>query len=131
MKKLLNYIITSAFGLFVAAMILVGLGTFTQTSKSVIFGDLADAFFVPGVVILGIGLLLFASNGGAFDMLRYSVIKLFTLFRRDLTKVKYRTFYDYRKAQSEHKRSFLYMLVVGAVFLVLAVVFFILYRTAS
>ena len=131
MKKLLSYIFTSLFGLIVAVLILVGLGTFAQTDKHIIFGNLSDAFFVPGVVIFGLGALVFASNGGAFDMLRYAVIKLFDLFKRDLTKVKFRTFYDYREAQKEKNRSFTFMLIVGAAFLVLAAVFLILYKSAA
>ena len=89
--------------------------------------DLSDAFFVPGIVMLCFGVLVFATNGGTFDMLAFGVIKMFDLFKKDLTKVKYRTFYDYRKAQNEKKRSFLHLIIIGAGFLIVGVVFLIVY----
>lgn len=130
MKKSLKYIITAAVGLLTALLILVGKGTFSQTNPNIIYADLSDAFFVPGVIILSFGVLVFASNGGAFDMLTFAVIKLFDLLKRDMTKVKYRTFYDYRKAkEGRSNKSFAYIMIVGAALTVVAAVFLILYKT--
>lgn len=116
MKKFWKYFITALVGLVAALLILVLKGTY-----------LSDALFVPGVLLLGVGTLLFASNGGAFDMLAFGVIKLLDLYKRDLTKVKYRTFYDYRQAQKDKKRSFDYLLIVGAAMVVVASVFWIVH----
>ena len=90
--------------------------------------DLCDAFFVPGVIMLCFGLLVFATNGGAFDMLAFSVIKLFDLFKRDLTKSKYRTFYDYREVQKEKNRQFVSFIIIGGGFLLVGIVFWLVYR---
>lgn len=128
MRKFLQYAITAIFGIVIAVLVLVSKETFSQTATDVIYKDLCDAFFVPGIMIAGFGLLTFASNGGSFDIIRYGLIKLFDLFKRDLTKVKYRSFYEYRKAQQENKRSFAFLLIVGCVFIVAAVVFLILYN---
>lgn len=131
MKKVLKYVITFAFGAAICVAVLFAREFFSQTETSVIYGDLCDAFFVPGILLCGFGLLVFASNGGAFDMLAFGVIKLADLFRRDLTKVRYRTFYDYRKAQSEKKHSYGFLLIAGLFFLVASVAFLALFESTQ
>lgn len=127
MKKILKYVIAILFGLVISVLVLVSKGTFVQTELLIIYKDLCDAFFIPGGIMVGFGLLIFVSNGGVFDMLKFGLIKLTDLFRRDLTKVKFRTFYDYRKAQEGKSRSFFYILLSGIILCVLAVIFLILY----
>ncbi|MCM1042760.1 MAG: DUF3899 domain-containing protein [Corallococcus sp.] len=130
MKKYIKYVIAFVVCAVVTVCLLWAFGTFTQTDGGEIMKNLCDAFFVPGIIMLCIGLLVFATKGGAFDMLAYGVRKLFDLFKRDLTKVKYKTFYDYRKAQQEKTRDFLYMLIVGAVWVVISALFLVLYYNA-
>ena len=127
MKKVLKYLIPVLICCTVVMVILASRGSFVKTGKALI-RDLCDAFTVPGALMFCFGLLVLATNGGTFDMLAFGVRKLFELFRKDLTKVKYRTFYDYRQAQKEKKRSFWSFIIVGLVFLAVSVVFFILYK---
>ncbi len=126
MKKVLKYLIPILICALVTVLILVGRDAFVKSGQD-LMKDLSDAFFVPGIVMLCFGVLVFATNGGTFDMLAFGVIKMFDLFKKDLTKVKYRTFYDYRKAQNEKKRSFLHLIIIGAGFLIVGVVFLIVY----
>jgi len=126
MKKVLNYVIPFLICAIITVVILAGKGSFTK-SGSPLMVDLCDAFFVPGILMFGFGVLVFATNGGTFDMLAFGIRKLFDLFKRDLTKVKYRTFYDYRAAQREKKRSFLNFIFVGLGFIIVSVIFLILY----
>ena len=88
---------------------------------------LCDAFFVPGVVILGFGLLVIASNGGTFDMLVFGTKKFINLFRKDVSKRMHETFYDYRTAKSENKGEFLYLIIIGLIFIVISMIFLALY----
>lgn len=126
MKKLLGYLIPSLLCAVTVVLILVGRGAFVKSGRA-LFGDLSDAFSVPGMIMTCFGLLVFATNGGTFDMLAFGMRKLFDLFKRDLTNVKYRTFYDYRQAQKEKKRSFFNFLIVGVAFLLVGVAFLIVY----
>ncbi len=126
-KKLIKYSITTATCAVITILILWAKGTFTQTRLATVYRDLSDAFFVSGAVTLCMGLLICMNNGGAFRMLSYGFIRLIDRFRRDLTKVKYRTFYDYNEAKKDHKSEFWYLVIVGAVFVVVAVAFLILY----
>ena len=126
MKKVLKYLIPVLICATVLMVILISRGSFVKTGKTLIL-DLCDAFTVPGAVMLCFGLLVLATNGGTFDMLAFGVRKFFDLFRKDLTKVKYRTFYDYRQAQKEKKRSFFHFVIVGSAFLLVGIVFLIVY----
>ncbi len=126
MKKVLKYLIPVLICCTVVIVILASRGSFVKTGKALI-RDLCDAFTVPGALMFCFGLLVFATNGGTFDMLAFGVRKFFELFRKDLTKVKYRTFYDYRQAQKEKKRTFIHFIIVGSAFLLVAIVFLIVY----
>lgn len=127
MKKALKYLIPFLLCAIVVILILVSRGAFVKSGKGLII-DLCDAFSVSGVLVLGVGLLVFATNGGAFDMLAFGFIKLFDLFKKDLTKTKYRTFYDYRQAQREKKRSFSSLLIVGGAFLLVGIALLLVYE---
>lgn len=127
MKKYLGYIITFIVGLFMIFGILLAKDIFQVKGKEEIYHILTDAIFVPGVLITGYGILVMANNEGAFDMLTYGVIKLFDLFKRDLTKVKHRTFYDYRQAKRDSKNDFGYLIIVGVSFIVVSLIFYYLY----
>ncbi len=124
--KWLGYVICFVLCSAVTLVMLGTAGTFTKTDSEAIYFDLCNAFSVPGIIMTCFGALVFATNNGAFDMLAFSVIKLFDLFRKDLTKVKYRTFYDYHSAQQGKKRSFAYMIFVGLFFVAVSVVFLLL-----
>lgn len=126
MKKVLKYLIPSLICAAIAIGVLAIRGAFVKSGQDLMV-DLCDAFAVPGIFMTCFGLLVLATNGGTFDMLAYGVRKLFDLFKRDLTNVKYRTFYEYRQAQAEKKRSYLHFIIVGAAFLLVAVVFLIIY----
>lgn len=126
MKKVLKYLIPILICAIIVVVILAARGSFVKSGKGLIV-DLCDAFSASGAILTGIGVLVFATNGGAFDMLAFGVIKLFDLFKKDLTKVKYRTFYDYRQAQNEKKRSFLHLIFVGLGFLLVGIALLIVY----
>ena len=75
-----------------------------------------------------IGLLVFVSDRGAFDMLRYAVIMLVNKFRRDINKRKYKDFNEYREMRSgKENKPIAFMLVVGLAYIAGAVAFLIAY----
>ena len=126
-EKLLQYGITTAIGIAIAFIIMGAKGVFAETDTVQVMQILSDSFFVPGVIIAGFGLLVVASNGGAFDIFIYGAHIFFSLFRRDVTARKYRTFYDFRHGRKDKKRSVSFMLIVGIVLIVIAVGFLIAY----
>lgn len=81
---------------------------------------LSDACFVPGVLLGGSGVLLFVSSRGVFDMMFYSVQSLFTVtFRRERRE----SYIDYTEKRREGRRDFRALLIAGAFFIVLSVIF--------
>ena len=91
---------------------------------------LTDATFVSGVLIFSVGVLVVASNGGAFEMLVYGVRRFISLFQKDVNKIKFKTFYDYHVYKSsEPRHSFAYLLVVGAAFIAISGIFLAIYMT--
>ena len=126
-KNILRYSIASAVGLALAFVILCFKNIFSQTDAVKVFQILCDAFFVTGICFACIGVIMLAGNGGAFDMLGYAFVMLVDALRKDISKRKYKDFYEYRQAKKEKKRNVLYMFVVGGAFIAISVIFLILY----
>lgn len=128
MKKKWKYLITAGVGVVIAVVVLACKGTFTHKAVLLILQDLCDAFFIPGAIFICFGGIVWASNGGAFDMLKYGGIKFIDRFRKNVINKKYHTFYDYREAQKGKEKSSLYFLLIGLAFVVVAVAFYIAFR---
>lgn len=126
-KTILRYSITFSIGLIASFLIMLSKSIFSQESSKEVYKILTDAFFVSGVVICGYGLLVMASNGGTFDMLTYGVKRFFSLFQKDISKIKHKTFYEYRMAKQENKNPFWYLVIVGLVLIGISMIFLILY----
>lgn len=127
-----RYTIAILVGAVMALAVLLARGTFTQTEGRTILKDVSDAFFVPGVLIICLGALLFVGENGIFDMLNFGVKKVVSLVRNEKYRAELpRTYYEYTEQQREKTRSaYGYLFIVGAVFLLAAVIFVILHETA-
>ena len=131
LKKALPYIISAVVGIAIFVIVICVQQIWNAADTAQTMQILSDACFVPGVLLAGIGLIIFASNGGAFDMLAYAVIRFFDLFRRDVRNKKYKDFYEYREAKKGKKRGMAFMIIVGAVFIVFALIFMTVYLTEA
>ena len=127
-KNLIVFLCTLGFCVVVAVLMLVSSNTFSQTDTDVILTNLNNAFFVPGAISLCVGLLTFATNHGSLDMISYGMIKFFDLFRRDLSKVKYRSYNQYKEAQVGKEKPFNHFLIVGAIFIAISIVFLVIQK---
>ncbi len=127
-----RYLIASLAGIAMVVAVLLTRKTFGKLDGQAILQDLSDAFFVPGVLIISMGGLMFVAENGVFDMLNFSIRKVITLVRgQKYREEQPKTYYDYVQAQDAKPRTgFGYLLKVGAAFLVLAVIFTLLYATA-
>ena len=126
MRNWLKYVITIGVGLVLAALIIFP-GVFKQESTSDVYKLLVNGFFVPGVLILGLGLLVVASNGGTFDMLVYGTKKFFDMFRKPHHRKITDTFYDYRRAKQEHPGAFGFLVLTGLGFIIVSLILLIFY----
>ena len=124
MKTFKKYLLTLLIGFVGVALILWSKDIFSQTEAVKIFHILTDAFFVVGVVMTSVGLLVFSSNEGTFDMLVYGTRVFLDMFRK-VKKNQFETFYDYRVSRESQKMPFGFIVICGLFFL--AVSFVMLY----
>ena len=130
MKSLKKYLITVGIGLVGVWFIIYLKDIFSQTELVKIFHILCDAFFAVGVVITGMGLLIFTTNEGVFDGLAYAVTSFINMFRRGDVK-RYDTLYDYKASRSDKKVHFGFMLICGLFFMAVSMIMYLLYRKYS
>ena len=126
-KTALCYGITVLVGLALTFFAALVQGVFGQTENAALMKIFCNAFFAAGAILACAGLLVVATEGGAFDMLSFAVVLIFDLFRKDVNKRKYKDFYEYRQAKKEKKRSFAFLLIVGVIFIAISLIFLIPY----
>lgn len=122
MKKFTGYMISLAVCTAGGFAVLLMRDFFHLTDSVEIQNALVDAFFVPGIIMLCFGGLLFASANGAFDMLAFGMTQFFSLFRSGKYKKKYKDFYEYSKSKEERKFVFGSTLVIGVLFIAVSLV---------
>jgi hypothetical protein len=127
MKKLKQYLITTGVGLLIVFLVFLTRDAGKLTETKDIIQVLCDAFFVAGVLITGLGLLVVMSNLGAFEMLVYGLTSFIDFFRKKSER-KYETFYDYHEARAGNKSSFWFMLIVGFIFIGISLIFLMVYE---
>ena len=127
MKALRKYLITMLCGLAAVALIIWAKDIFAQTQVVDVYHILCDAFFAVGVVILCIGLLIFSSNEGTFDIIVYGVSSFVGMFKKNHVR-KYDTFYDYRAERADKKIKFGFLLICGLIFIAVSLVMLSLYH---
>ncbi len=89
--------------------------------------NLSDAFTIPSVIMIMVGLLIWISTTGSFDMLTYGFSKAKNAFIPSPT-YKHEQFYDY-KVRKDGKRikGYSFLFIAGGIYFIPAVVFNILY----
>jgi hypothetical protein len=126
MSNFLKYLITSLVGLALVILIAFTKGILQVETQAQAMSILCDAFFAPGVLFAGFGLIVVASNAGAFDMLAYGFSLIFVLLKRNIKERKYKDFYEYSKAKEEKRKgrsSIAFILVVGLVMVAISMIF--------
>ena len=123
MNNKYKYLITLIIGLLFAFIYAVLNNIFAQTDREKIFHILTDSFFVPGILFVCFGILVFSSNGGTFDMIKYGTVRFLSLFKRDYNDVKYKSYYEYVSEKHEKNQSFGYLIMVGIVFIIISLIF--------
>lgn len=117
-----RYLYTSLSAVVLLVVIAIGLEVFSQESAYDTIVTICNSFFIVGVVFLGVGGLMFAANEGSFDMIKYGISSVFTML--DPRKMKgHEKFHEYRERMQQKKVEFVHFLIIGAVFLVLSIIF--------
>lgn len=125
MKTFAKYLITLAVGFALSFVVMYSKGLFAMTDPATIFHILSDSFIVSGVLLGGLGLLVFVSNEGVFDILIFGTKQFFGFFRKVKTQ-KFADFYEYKEARAQKKLKFGSILVCGVFFVLLSVIMLVL-----
>lgn len=124
-KIWLPYVVTFIIGAVMALGILLMDRAFSadlSTLDRIRF--LSDAFFVPGVLIFCVGMMIFVSSKGSLDGLTYSL----QFFKREVfLRQKMETFADYKARKAEKKTPYRFLLLTGSVYLLLGLLFTVIY----
>ena len=126
-RRWLPYVITAAVLTVLTILIAWWQGGFTGKSSQALIVSWGDAFSVSGALGVAFGLLVLASNGGAFDILIYGFRSFTQMFKKDPIERKYGGYYEYQQAKRSKKRSFWYLVIVGGVFLSVGIVLLIVH----
>lgn len=116
--------ITAEIVLLFAYFGLVGL--FSETSLDRIYKLLSDGFLVVGMLAFGIGLLVYFSTLGAFNFLSFTALKIASKFAHTMP-IATMSYGDYVNSKKKSNAKFGYLLITGAVFLVVCGIFIALF----
>lgn len=130
----LRYVLTAAVGLLLAFSICLAKGVFQKTDSSLIVRYLSDAFLIPGVLFMGIGILSCLKKEGTYDGLLYSFHAMRTAAARrmqdDAKEETGRTYYDYKQRVKAKRKVAWHLITVGGGFLLIAIALTIVYAAA-
>ncbi len=125
-KKYIKYILTTIIGVLISLSIFSYKNLLAATNIKDIILILSDGFLLPGVLILGAGLLIVVSNGGMFDIFTYSVKKMRTSkLLGDKKSSDFNSYFDYKKGKE--KAPFGFLVIVGGIFFTLSIIFNIMF----
>jgi hypothetical protein len=103
---------------------------FRQSEAKPAYLILSNGFFYSGILVFGVGVLVFLSNEGTFNFLSYAVQKLLSRFVHTM-KVATMNYTDFTLYQNQRpKAPFGFLLWVGLFFILLAGIFVLLYYFA-
>ncbi len=125
-KRILRYGITGAIGAGMVALTLKTHGFQNLTAPVDRYRVLTDAFTIPGVLLLCIGLLLWISTTGVFNPIAYAFRYLAS--RLPFTGIEEESYYDYVERKRDEKRTgYGFLLITGGVFFGIALIFLVLF----
>jgi len=126
-NQAIKYGAACGIALAYAIYLVISQNAFSQELSSLL-RILSDGFFLPGALMILIGLLMVVSNHGAFDALAYtgkSVKRLFIPERPGEKRVNYREYVEQRREKKTTGFGFLF--IVGGVFAVIGLIFMLVF----
>ena len=124
-KYLISFVVMGAASIGVLALRKFG----AELSGQERYLDLADAFTIPGVVMIMAGLLVWVASQGGFDMISYGLLRAKDSLIPG-AKHNGEQFYDYKVRQDKKRpKGYSFMFISGGIYLIPAIIFNILYYT--
>ena len=119
-----EYAITAMVAFGVSILIALSRGIFQQDEIDMVITIISDAFFIPGVLLICVGLIVYASNEGLFLSISYG----FKAIGRTITakkdeKLMDEKYHEYYARQIQKKAKCKHFLLVGLAFVVISLIF--------
>lgn len=127
MKKYLNYFITFGVGMVIAIMVCLFKDIFHVDTTVEVVSILSDACFTSAVLIGGFGLIALVSKEGNFDTLAYGVKILRHMWKKSENRKVEKNLFEYKMAKHEKSTEIKHLLIVGVIYLFLAIVFTVIF----
>ena len=127
-KTLRKYLIASGAAVLAGLLIMWLQGFFSGLDVINQMRVLADAFSVPGVLLIMIGVLVWVGSEGLFDAFGYAFHHARAMFIPSFRAYRHVTFYDYKMEKAgkrPHGYSFLFFTGLG--FLAIGIVFTVIH----
>ena len=129
------------YGTSYAVCVIVGLLITGLTAVSREFGPgqtismnariLSDGCFVAGLLMTGVGLLVWISTTGFFDIFSYGFHSLLVLFSPLRKPENHETFFDYKTAKEERRgKPMAAIVIVGVGYILVSLLCLVLYYAA-
>ena len=120
--RLLNFIKALLAGAALAVLVFL-LGTYREYT---VLRRLCDSSFVPAVILLGLSGLRAAAKDGTFDTMAYSIrFAFFTAI--PAAKTDDDDLITYKEKKAARRKSPINLVLAGLIYLVLAIIFFVIY----
>ena len=123
-KEYKEYAITAAVAFGMGVLIALGRGIFQEDEIDMVITIISDAFFIPGVLLICVGLIVYASNEGLFLTISYgfkTIGRTFTAKKDE--KLMDEKYHEYYARQIQKKAKCKHFLIIGLIFVVLSLVF--------
>lgn len=119
----------------VAGAVIFLLVFFLYGSDNHIYARLSNSFFIPGVCLVGMSLMVLIVRRGTFDLMNYGIMSFFNSFRsQEQYDRRFVDFNSYRESKEQKRKytsfNLLPYLILGAILLVIALSFTISYQYA-
>lgn len=130
-KLLLKYGITTGVAGLFSLGFMWARGLWTVQTPVERYKILADAFSVPGMLLVLFGALLWVSSEGIFDGIGYALNRVGSMFIPMHKKsAQHLTYYDYVMGKrGKRVHGFSFMFFVGLVFIAVSIVFIVLHES--
>jgi hypothetical protein len=115
----LTFIFCTALGVGVYFMRIDGTNNFNNS--------LIDAFFIPGFIFVLLGALILIAQQGTFDMLAFSIKKLYYVILNQKKGMQH--FHEYLEERAEKPKSnVLNYFIVGGSFVIVSLILLIVFK---
>ena len=98
-----SYAACCVIGLFLAGLTALAMGLGADKGLAMNARILSDGCFVAGMMLTGVGLLVWIATTGFFDIFSYGFHSLLVLFSPLRKPEEHETFFDYKLAKEEKR----------------------------